>query len=166
MSVLAWWAGKTHRVRVHLTARVSLAERAGLATLLSPRELALFDSLHVADRRHGIVVRDALLAAGERDPDLLVAALLHDAGKGPRTGLAPRIAWALGERHGTAIHAVALRIPGLRGGVARMRDHVVVSARLAAEAGARPRVVALIAAQSAPEEPAARALHLADEAAG
>lgn len=166
MTPPAWWSGKTRRVRVHLTARVSLAERAELGTLLTPRELALFDSMHVADRRHGIVVRDALAAAGERDPDLLVAALLHDAGKGPRTGLAPRIVWALGERYGMGIPALALRVPGLRSGVARMRDHVSVSARLAAEAGSRPRVVALIAAQDAPEEPAARTLHLADEAAG
>lgn len=166
MSARGWWTGKTHRVRVHLGARVSLAERAELGALLSPAELAVFDGMHVADRRHGILVRDTLLAAGERDPDLLVAALLHDAGKGPRTGLAPRIAWSLGERYGDWVHALALRIPGLRGGIARMRDHVVVSARLAAEAGARPRVVALIAAQDAPAEPAARALHLADEAAG
>jgi hypothetical protein len=41
----------------------------------------------VADRRHALDVVDKLLAAGHDDPDLLAAALLHDAAKGHRMRL-------------------------------------------------------------------------------
>ena len=53
--------------------------------------------MHVADQRHGLDVVASLRAAGRTDPDLLLAGLLHDAGKG-QTGVWPRVAWSLGER--------------------------------------------------------------------
>jgi hypothetical protein len=51
----------------------------------------------VADRRHALDVVDRLLHAGHEDPDLLAAALLHDAAKGHRMRLWHRVAGVLME---------------------------------------------------------------------
>ena len=48
---------------------------------LPPEAAGLFEALPIGDQRHGLDVAMALLARGEDDPDLLAAALLHDAGK-------------------------------------------------------------------------------------
>jgi hypothetical protein len=80
MSQASWWASKVRQFRAHVRARVVAGERAGLATWLSPSQLALFDTMHVADRRHGLDVVATLRAEGVTDTDLLVAGLLHDAG--------------------------------------------------------------------------------------
>ena len=84
----SWWAAKVRQFRAHLRASVATDERTGLATWLTPDQLALFDRMHVADRRHGLDVVTALRADGATDPDLLLAGLLHDAGKAA-TGLRP-----------------------------------------------------------------------------
>ena len=44
--------------------------------------------MHVADRRHGLDVVASLRADGVTDPDVLLAGLLHDAGKGDTGRLA------------------------------------------------------------------------------
>lgn len=41
----------------------------------------LFHQMSLADQVHGLRVLRSLLARGERDPDLIAAALLHDVGK-------------------------------------------------------------------------------------
>lgn len=64
-----------------LRPRVTAAERAGLAAYLSPPQLRLFESMQPADQRHSLDVLASLLRDGHRDPDLLQAAILHDAGK-------------------------------------------------------------------------------------
>jgi hypothetical protein len=139
-----------------------LAAAAG--DLGSPEQLALFRSMHPADQRHGLAVRDALTAQGARDPDLLAAALLHDAGKG-RTGLLPRVVHALGQAYGSWIPRLARRLPPLRPGLDRLADHPARSAQLAAEAGCTPRTVELIRWQEAPRDPdLGGLLRLADEA--
>jgi hypothetical protein len=120
--------------------------------------------MHPADQRHCLAVRDALLAVGARDPDLLVAALLHDAGKG-RTGLPPRVVHALGQAYGSWIPVLARRLPALRPGLDRLADHPARSADLASDAGCTPRTVELIRWQDAPRDPyLGRLLRLADEA--
>ena len=53
-----------------------------LAAWTRPGELALFDAMHVADRRHGLDVVAHLRRAGVRDRDVLAAGLLHDCAKG------------------------------------------------------------------------------------
>ena len=75
--------------------------------------------MHVADRRHGLDVVASLRAEGVDRPDVLVAGLLHDAGKGD-TGVWPRVAYTLGERYGTWVLAwprvaARLRRPRSRG---------------------------------------------------
>ena len=84
----SWWGRKVRQARAHLAARVTDEERAGIAAWLTPAELALFDAMPVADRRHGLDVVARLRDLGARDQDLLLAGLLHDCGKGPSVRLA------------------------------------------------------------------------------
>ena len=160
----SWWACKVRQFRAHLRARVRPEERAALATWLSPPQLALFDSMHRADRRHGLDVAATLRAGGVTDPEVLIAGLLHDAGKGD-TGIWPRVAYSLGQAYGAWVWRVAGVLPGFGRAIERLRVHAERSAELAAEAGASPRTVELIRHQEAPIDPdAGRLLLLADEA--
>jgi hypothetical protein len=164
LGTAGWWATKTRQVRDHLRARVSPAERAEVAIWLSPAELALFDAMHVADRRHGLDVVAHLRADGVTDPDLLVAGLLHDCSKGD-TGVLPRIAYSLGQRYGAWIWRAASALPGWSAALGRLRVHAEASAALAAAAGCSPATVELIRHQDAPIDPiAGEQLRLADEA--
>jgi hypothetical protein len=143
---------------------VAPGERAALVAWTSPAQLALFDSMHVADRRHGLDVVASLRAEGVDEPDVLIAGLLHDAGKGA-TGVWPRVAYSLGSRYGTWIWRVAGVVPGFRPALERLRTHADTSAALAATAGCSPRTVELIRNQEAPNDPEfGELLRLADEA--
>jgi hypothetical protein len=160
----SWWASKVRQFRTHLRARVSPQERAALATWTTPPQLALFDSMHVADRRHGLDVVASLRGDGVTVPDALLAGLLHDAGKGD-TGVWPRVAWSLGEAYGAWVCRVARVLPGFRPALARLQTHAEVSARLAANAGCSARTVGLIRDQDAPRDPEfGELLRLADDA--
>lgn len=160
----SWWAAKVRQFRTHLRASVATDERAGLTTWLTPDQLALFDGMHVADRRHGLDVVMALRRDGATDPDLLLAGMLHDAGKG-RTGLWPRVAYSLGEAFGPWVSRLFASLPGFRASMARLRDHAETSATLAGSAGCSDRTVELIRHQDAPIDPVdGRRLQLADEA--
>ena len=50
-------------------------------SVLTPAEIELFLQLPIPDQNHSIRVLIILKSQGERDPDLLKAALLHDIGK-------------------------------------------------------------------------------------
>jgi hypothetical protein len=140
------------------------SERDGLATWLTPAQLSLFDSMHVADRRHGLDVVETLRADGATDPELLLAGLLHDAGKGD-TGVWPRVAWSLGQRYGRWVWRLAALVPRGGASIERLRAHADVSALMAEAAGCSPRTVALIRDQDAPRDPEfGELLRLADEA--
>jgi hypothetical protein len=160
----SWWGGKVRQAVGYLRAGVPLSEREALAGWISGEQLALFDSMHVADQRHGLDVVATLRAAGHDDPELLLAGLLHDAGKGPDTGLLSRVSWSLGERYGPWVWQVGGVMPALERGYARLRDHAVRSAELALAAGCSPRTAALIREQAHPADASGRALLLADEA--
>jgi hypothetical protein len=143
---------------------VAPAERSELATWLRPTQLALFESMHPADRRHGLDVVGSLRAAGVASTDALAAGLLHDAGKG-RTGVWPRVAYSLGERYGHWVWEVAAIVPGFGTALERLRTHAERSADLAATAGCSPRTVELIRNQAAAVDPEfGELLRLADEA--
>jgi hypothetical protein len=160
----SWWAAKVRQFRAHLRASVATDERTVLATWLTPDQLALFDGMHVADRRHGLDVVTALRADGATDPDLLLAGLLHDAGKGA-TGLWPRVAYSLGQAFGHWVWRLAGWRPGFRASLERLHDHAAASATLAEAAGCSARTVELIRHQEAPIDPVdGRRLQLADEA--
>ena len=160
----SWWGHKARRFAGHLRARVSAAERSVLDGWLPPAQLRLFDAMHVADRRHGLDVVAALRQQGIVDSDVLVAGLLHDAGKG-RTGVWPRVAFSLGQAYGPWIPRLAGRLPGFASQLDRLRVHPARSADLAAAAGCSERTIELIRHQEEPTDPEfGELLRLADEA--
>jgi hypothetical protein len=159
-----WWAGKIRQARRHVLARVPARERESIAAWLSPAQLAVFDAMHVADRRHGLDVAAALRAGGTHDPEVLLAGLLHDAGKGD-TGLIPRVVFSLGQARMTWVERLVGWLPGMRRSLVRLREHADVSAQMAEAAGCSSRTVELIRWQSEPRDPeAGERLRLADEA--
>jgi len=160
-----WWAGKVRQFRRHLTGRVAPAERTALAGWLTLAQMDLFEGMHRADQRHGLDVVASLRRAGHEDLELLLAGLLHDAGKGPRVGLWHRVAWSLGERYGSSVMGAARRLPGFATALESIQGHAARSATLARAAGCTPRTVELIRHQAAPLDPEhGEALRLADEA--
>jgi hypothetical protein len=159
-----WWATKIRQFARHVIAHVPAEERNSLDAWLTPAEARLFDAMHVADRRHGLDVVASLRVMGVTDRDVLVAGLLHDAGKGT-TGLWPRVTWSLGEAWGPWVWQVAGRLPGMSGALVRLRDHAERSAALAAAAGCSSPTVELIRHQEAPTDPEfGELLRTADEA--
>jgi hypothetical protein len=159
-----------HRVEQffgHLTARVRPDEAALARRILPERAWPLFDGMPVADRRHGLDVAQRLLAAGHDDPDLLVAALLHDAAKGGRLRLWHRVA-------GVLLEAVAPRLLTRLASPARgswrhafyvYRHHAALSAEAARAAGCSERSAAIIRGSTSEADRAlAAAFHMADEA--
>jgi len=143
---------------------VSPAERADLDAWLTPPQVRLFDAMHVADQRHGLAVMTALRSAGVDDRDVLLAGLLHDAGKGS-TGVWPRVVWSLGQAWGPWVWRTAAVLPGMGGALERLRDHPEASGRLAGAAGCSARTVELIRYQDAPRDAEfGEMLRLADEA--
>jgi hypothetical protein len=158
-----WWAGKIGRTGKYVRAAVSTRERESLAGLLEPAQLALFDGMHLADRRHGLDVVAHLERRGIVDRDLLIAGLLHDCGKGPRVRLVHRVAWSLGQRYGRWIWSASEVLPTLRRGLASMRGHAERSAELARRAGCTGRTVELIRHQESPLDADGLMLLEADE---
>ena len=148
----SWWAARFRQFRTHLGAHVAPGERTALATWLNASQLALFDSMHVADRRHGLDVAASLRMQDVVQEEVLLAALLHDAGKGD-TGVWPRVAYALGGTYGAAIPRAARRLPGFGAALDRLDRHAEASAVLAAAAGCSARTVELIRFQDAPIDP-------------
>jgi hypothetical protein len=161
---IGWWAGKVRQTRRHLTARVSPRERAEAAQWLRPAELEIFDGMHIADRRHGLDVVATLRVDGVTDPEVLVAGLLHDAGKGD-TSILPRVIYSLSAAYGDWISRTVSSLPGMAASLGRLRAHAETSAQMAAAAGCSERTVELIRWQDAPRDPeAGERLRLADEA--
>ena len=161
---MGWWAGKVRQAVRHATGRVSQADRRALAGWLTGPQLRLFESMPRPDQRHGLDVVATLRAAGHDDPELLLAGLLHDCGKGPSVGFWHRVAWSLGDRYGWAPLSWTRRLPGFPDAFERIRAHADRSAALAIDAGCSPRTAALIRHQAAPLEPiVGEALRLADE---
>jgi hypothetical protein len=162
---MGWWAGKVRRFGRYFIGRIAESERTDLAGWLTPPELDLFNSMHPADQRHGLDVVAALRADGHTQPDLLLAGLLHDCGKGRSLHVWHRVGWSLGERYGKRVEGAMQRLPTFRAAFATLRDHATRSAELAAAAGCSAVTVELIRNQAEPTDPVlGRALLLADQA--
>ena len=136
--------------------------------ILPPDGAALFASMPVADRRHGLDVADELLRAGYDDPDLLGAALLHDAAKGHRTRLWHRVAAVLLEALAPSVlRRLADPDPASwRHPFHLYLHHAPMSADMALAAGCAPRLAAFIRGEAAAEDDARllHALTVADDA--
>ena len=163
--MVQWWAGRIRQFVRYVTGRVTAAERDALRTWLTKDQLRLFDTMHRADRRHGLDVVAMLRREGHTDPDLLLAGLLHDSGKGRDLHVWHRVAWSLGERYGERLRTSFERLPTFRKAFATIAAHAEVSADLALAAGASERAADLIRHQAEPvDQELGVALQLADEA--
>ena len=160
----SWWVSKVRRFGRYLGGTVTAGERRDLGTWLTPDQARLFDSMHRADRRHGLDVVGRLRGEATTDPDLLLAGLFHDAGKGTSTGLWHRVGWSLGERYGRRARGAVAILPGFAPALDRMDRHAQASAELARSAGCSERAAELILLQASPADAAGEALRRADEA--
>jgi hypothetical protein len=138
-----------HRVSqfvAHVRARVAPKEQAFAHRVLPSRAADLFDTMSVADRRHALDVTARLVTAGHDDPDLLAAALLHDAGKGRRMRLWHRIAGVLLEAFapGLLCRLASADPASWRHPFHLYLHHAELSADLATASGCSPRVAAFI----------------------
>ena len=127
-----------------LRPRVDGTELKDASALLGQRLMPLFLSMSRRDQRHCLDVYGALLRTGCHDQNVLLAALLHDAGKGGLASARVRL-W-----HRVAYVVLAAASPRLlerlagSGGLGTLHGHSERGAELAAALGAPEAVVELI----------------------
>jgi hypothetical protein len=143
-----------------------------LDRILPPAGRTLFQAMPRYDRGHALAVLDTLQRAGHSEPDLLAAALLHDAGKTVhpkgRLRLWHRVASVLVRAWRPALlDQMGQEQPGSwRRPFFVQAHHAELSAELARQVGCSPRTVALIRhhedAPAASDDPLLVALRAAD----
>ncbi len=118
-----------------------------IRTYLSPQQQQLFDRFSVSEQRHSYRVFSTLRSAGNDDPELLSAALLHDVGK----TVMPRYWWdkvvvVLGQAFlpGKAIEWSKGEVKGFRRPFVVKAHHADWGADEAEAAQSTPLTVALI----------------------
>jgi hypothetical protein len=125
------------------TAPPELGEFAGL---LEPPQHALFRAMAAVDQAHSLRVAAALAEQGNAAPDLLRAALIHDAGKATaQIAVWERVAHVLALRFSpTLVGRIGSPSSGFGHGLYVLAHHAEIGAALAAKAGFSPAVVALV----------------------
>ena len=149
------------------------------ARYLSPAALALFRAMPRYDRRHAVAVACSLLSNGTDNPDLIAAALLHDAGKtcdgSGRVRLWHRVLIVLGRTFASALLERLGRDPGpeqrlpprWRQPFITQRRHAALGAELALRAGCSLATASLIRrheSDGTDQDPLLLALQAADSA--
>ena len=128
---------------------------------------ALFAAMQPADQRHCLDVYRRLRADGEDDPDVLVAALIHDAGKGGdsarRIRTWHRVAYVV---LGTLPSGALDRIARGDGGLACLHRHGEATLQIMRSAGASERIIRLLEGMESggSDDPRAARLLAADDA--
>jgi hypothetical protein len=128
---------------------------------------ALFAAMQPADQRHCLDVYRRLRSEGEDDPDVLAAALIHDAGKGGESARRirtwHRVAYVILD---TLPPGALDRIARGDGGLARLHRHGEATIRLVRGAGASERITGLLEVMEAGrrDDPHAARLMAADDA--
>jgi hypothetical protein len=144
-------------------------ETEALQPHLTCLQIDLFRRMQASEQVHAYTVLEHLKAGGQTDPDLLAAALLHDAGKTlyPLSVL-DRVIVVLGSRFFRK--GAARWSAGIPAGVRRpfvvAAQHPAWGADLAFQAGASPRTVELIRRHHDPhssDDPLLIALQAADD---
>jgi len=124
---------------------VDPSERQVIADNLTPAQQRLFWAMMVQDQRHCLDVFYTLQRRGCRDQDILLAALLHDVGKG-HVLLWQRVVFVLllAGAPGLLRRLAKPSGSGWRRAMASLIEHGTRGAALAQEAGASSAVVELI----------------------
>ncbi len=146
----AYRVGQFVRVLMASTRPLTPAEEALAQRHLPPTAWSLFAAMSRADQRHGLAVLAAVQAAGQSDPALMQAALLHDCAK--RAGdvhIWHRVARVLLKAFAPTLFQRWAAGPAPRSGTWRRGlwaylHHPALGAALAAAAGCDPLAVALI----------------------
>jgi hypothetical protein len=149
-----------------LRPRIDEALRDDAFALLSQGERTLFMSMTLRDQQHCLDVYKRL-RAGHDDRDLLIAALLHDCGKGKVT-IWHRVAYVLLEAGAPGLLRRVVAPGdgrGWRQALYRCLHHEELGAERARNAGASERVIALIGGDAAKDRDTLAALHAADDSA-
>lgn len=158
---------RARQLRRTLSPGITDNDRREAQSVLSDDLYALFAAMQTADQRHCLDVYRKLSAEGEADPDVLVAALIHDAGKGGDSA-----------RHIRTWHRVAYVVLGALppaaldrlargdGGLGHLHRHGEATLRLVRSAGASERIAGLIEVMESRRGDDARAVRLiaADDA--
>jgi len=135
---------RAHQFRRALGARPGPEDLRLVERLLTPPQRALFLAMSPRDQRHGVATLRLLCNQAERSPDLAVAALLHDAGKG-YIRLHERVLYVLLASFPRLLDRVERQgAQGVRSALYRSRRHAQAGASLAEGAGAGPDAVRLI----------------------
>lgn len=143
-----------------------------IETLLTNDQAKAFRQLPPYDQAHLLRVYQRLVAAGERDREVLIAALLHDIGKAmpsARVRLPDRVARVILRRCAPRVLDRFARMPApwWRTGLTLAVHHPKVGAHKAAALGCTPRVCWLIEHHEddpPPPDPALHRLIAADRA--
>lgn len=135
-----------------------------LAEGLTVAQREAFTRLSTYDQRHLCAVYVALRSAGERDADLLKAALLHDIGKvalDGRVRFFDRVMFVLIGAVSSKLLEILTRLParGWRRGIALARHHPRLGSVWAAQLGCSSRTCWLIEHHADDPPPNDRALH-------
>jgi hypothetical protein len=152
---------RTRQVVHALWPRIASTDLESALSLMTTAERSLFEAMQRRDQRHALEVMRRLRIETEHR-DLLIAALLHDCGKGAVPVwlrilhvAAPQVGRTLGRRDDA----------GWRGAAYRLHRHVEISARLVEAAGCSKLTVRLVAGTPTEEEAALAALlYAADDA--
>jgi hypothetical protein len=145
---------------------VTKSELVAVESVLGTQLMTLFASMPGSDQRHCIDVFERLRAAGCDDRDVLVAALLHDAGKGSLAGgrvkLWHRVAYVCLE---SGPEWAMRRAGDANRGIATLRDHGKRGVLLADAFGASSEVLHLLQEmdRERPADPRAALLKAADD---
>lgn len=138
---------RTRQVWHTLNSYPAVEELAHVRKTLPPSLMSLFDRMHASEQAHSLRVYNRLLAQGEKDTDLLVAALLHDVGKSRHSlRLYERVLVVLTK----ALFPRRVKQWGQADPDGWQRPFVIAEqhpawgAEMAAQAGATPRAVAFI----------------------
>jgi hypothetical protein len=141
---LAYRLGQFRR---HLGSRVAEAELREAHRILTPAQMKLFLQMSAGEQAHSLAVLRRLEAQGEREPDLLSAALLHDVGKALRPLRLWERAWIVlvGRFLGKSTATGALEnLPWWQKPLRVASQHPAWGAEMALAAGSSERAASLI----------------------